>query len=49
MNDTTRELLRGFLDFIDVHLDRGNLDAVREALEDARRLVARSRDEEAKR
>lgn len=31
--------LLGFLRHADVHLDRGNLGAVREALDDARRLL----------
>lgn len=34
-----RERLRGFLDYAEMHLSRGNDDAVREAIDDARALV----------
>lgn len=34
-----RERLRGFLDYAEMHLTRGNDDAVREALDDARALL----------
>jgi hypothetical protein len=34
-----RDRLRGFLDYAEMHLERGNDYAVREALEDARALV----------
>lgn len=33
-----RDRLRAFLDFADIHLERGNLDAAREALAEAERL-----------
>lgn len=41
-----RERVRGFLDFADVHLLRGNVDAAREALDDAERLLLQVPDEE---
>lgn len=34
--------LEAFLRFADLHLERGNVDAAREALDDAHRLLAAS-------
>lgn len=45
MTDAKRELLRGFLDHAAVHLERRNFDAVREAIEDAQRLLRDEHEE----
>ncbi len=39
MTREDRDRLRGFLGFAEIHAIRGNLDAVREALDDARALL----------
>ncbi len=41
-----RERLRGFFAHAETHLERGNMHAVREALDDARRLLGTAGYEE---